>query len=538
MFMTPLILNLFFPSTRLFVYLVYINKKSIPLTMHPLFKHKENALTEFRASNYDIALEHYTSAINSGEALLKSNIDFYDLDSGSADIDVNYEIALLKYNVSLIHARKHEYSDAIDSCVDAFTWLEKIKDKTKRADDINRIVNYIENRYYISMLKTGYYALVLKESKDKYLTKELSDMLKRLRCIEFETFFDEVAAVKKNECDLSGELLKANTAVDYKNEDIIVTQQLFLNVLLWFVKGQNIPENLLISILKVGYKSMVNNDNVVFVKSNKAYIFGDTHGQFLDTLCLLTSIPGNTFDDENGLLLDKEAVFIFNGDFVDRGPQGIENFIMLIMLKILNPTHIYLNRGNHEFESINVQFGFLMEVYQKYNSTFRTIFTAFETTFTSLPLCTVLNNEIFIVHGGLPYHTSLTEIQLRNRFIKDINDEVISGLMWSDPGEIENWKQNMRGAGIVFGLNITNTFLFENNLKMIVRSHEFVDGGYRENHDRKVKTIFSAPNYCGARNKASYIKVFNGQFEVVQFGEWSEYERFKMFVEKVRNIRG
>jgi len=44
-----------------------------------------------------------------------------------------------------------------------------------------------------------------------------------------------------------------------------------------------------------------------------------------------------------------------------------------------------------------------------------------------------------------------------------------------------------------------------------VRSHEMKDEGYEVEHDGKVITIFSAPNYCDQmRNKGAFI-TFNGE---------------------------
>jgi hypothetical protein len=41
-----------------------------------------------------------------------------------------------------------------------------------------------------------------------------------------------------------------------------------------------------------------------------------------------------------------------------------------------------------------------------------------------------------------------------------------------------------------------NRWLEENNLKLLVRSHEMKDEGYEVTHNGKCITIFSAPNYC------------------------------------------
>ena len=46
------------------------------------------------------------------------------------------------------------------------------------------------------------------------------------------------------------------------------------------------------------------------------------------------------------------------------------------------------------------------------------------------------------------------------------------------------------------GPDISKKFLDDNNLDLLVRSHEVKDEGYEVTHDGRVITVFSAPNYC------------------------------------------
>jgi serine/threonine-protein phosphatase 5 len=79
-------------------------------------------------------------------------------------------------------------------------------------------------------------------------------------------------------------------------------------------------------------------------------------------------------------------------------------------------------------------------------------------------------------------------------------------LLWADPSTLPGRSPSKRGISIGFGADITKKFLAENNLELLVRSHEMKDEGYEVDHDGKLVTIFSAPNYCDQmRNKGAYI---------------------------------
>lgn len=77
--------------------------------------------------------------------------------------------------------------------------------------------------------------------------------------------------------------------------------------------------------------------NIVEINNIKNItIVGDTHGQFHDVAEIFKTQGFPT--DENP--------YIFNGDFVDRGKQGVEIILALFAFKISNPNSIHLNRGN------------------------------------------------------------------------------------------------------------------------------------------------------------------------------------------------
>jgi serine/threonine-protein phosphatase 5 len=239
-------------------------------------------------------------------------------------------------------------------------------------------------------------------------------------------------------------------------------------------------------------------------EGNNITVVGDTHGQFYDLLHIfeINGFPG------------EDNIYVFNGDFVDRGAFGVECMCTLISLKILYPNYVFLNRGNHEDKSINFFYGFQHEVHEKYND--EDIYESFHELFKFLPLGHVLNEDVLVIHGGLFSKDGVTldELKQINRFIDVPSEGLMNEILWSDPFDGNGTQPSSRGAGVYYGQDVTEKFLKENNLKLLIRSHEVRDEGYSIEHGGKHITVFSAPNYCDqAGNKGAIVKFDRGDME-------------------------
>jgi serine/threonine-protein phosphatase 2A catalytic subunit len=81
-------------------------------------------------------------------------------------------------------------------------------------------------------------------------------------------------------------------------------------------------------------------------------------------------------------------------------------------------------------------------------------------------------------------------------------------LLWSDPNDRTGFEISPRGAGYTFGYDVTEEFCHKNKLTMIARAHQCIPTGYSWCHNKKVCTIFSAPNYCyRCANEAAFMEV-------------------------------
>jgi len=89
--------------------------------------------------------------------------------------------------------------------------------------------------------------------------------------------------------------------------------------------------------------------------------------------------------------------------------------------------------------------------------------------------------------------------------LSSVEDQIMEDLMWSDPKDSTGISPNrQRGAGALFGPDVTEQFLEANGLSLLIRSHEMKERGYEVAHGGLLATIFSASNYNGAQNHGAY----------------------------------
>lgn len=143
-------------------------------------------------------------------------------------------------------------------------------------------------------------------------------------------------------------------------------------------------------------------------------------------------------------------------------------------------------------------YGFYDECLRKYGSV--AVWRYCTDVFDYLSLAALVDGRVFCVHGGLsPTVTTLDQIRAIDRKQEVPHDGAMCDLLWSDPEDLEpgvGWGISPRGAGYLFGAEVTAAFNQANGVDTIARAHQLVMEGFKWMFGKGLVTVWSAPNYC------------------------------------------
>ncbi|CAE7328423.1 BSU1 [Symbiodinium sp. KB8] len=247
-------------------------------------------------------------------------------------------------------------------------------------------------------------------------------------------------------------------------------------------------------------------------------IFGDIHGQLRDLLLLFHSfgMPG-TQDCPR---------CVFNGDFVDRGKHQVETALVLFALKVLFPTQVFLNRGNHEDSTMNEKYGFQKVILQSFpGEAGHRVYAAFSRAFQYLPFACLVGGKVLALHGGIgDGKWKLDDVRkvqrpLNHNQLQAPENRVLWNILWSDPIEDDCAVSKVFGVhasarskiAVRFGWNVTQDFCVRNGLDLVVRSHQSKKWGlgFDVMHNESLVRVFSARDYEGNHNDGAVLQVEN-----------------------------
>ncbi|EFP08101.1 hypothetical protein CRE_02705 [Caenorhabditis remanei] len=207
-------------------------------------------------------------------------------------------------------------------------------------------------------------------------------------------------------------------------------------------------------------------------------VVGDIHAQFQDL---------NRLFDLIGRVPEEKMMFL--GDYVDRGPQGIEVLMLLFCLKIRYRDRIFILRGNHETASVNKIYGFYVECQMKYGVG---IWWDFQSCFNRIPMAGLISKKVLCMHGGLsPELVSLDTIRNIPRPCEPLDRGLLIDLLCL----VEQACKTL-------------------DIDLIIRAHQVVQDGYEMMTGRRLITVFSVPNYCSQFTNAAAVVCLNANLEI------------------------
>jgi len=280
--------------------------------------------------------------------------------------------------------------------------------------------------------------------------------------------------------------------------------------------GKHLEEVFVIELLKQVQELFSYEPNIISL-SGPVHIVGDIHGQLYDLLSIF----------KNHGRPSQDNIYVFLGDYVDRGHFSLETFLYLSILKLMNPYFIFLLRGNHESREINSVYGLLDNCSMIYRTNI--VFDSINEVFNNLPIAAWIPGVCFCIHGCVSPRSPLIEnYAMIDRFCTIDKSELLSDVTWSDPTiDDKDYILNPRGSGFLIGINVINDFCEMNNIKFIIRSHQLQMQGFQSLFNDRLFTVWSAPNYMYQMgNKASIITVEkNGHYQVSFFDKVPESDK-------------
>eukprot|EP00754_Rhynchopus_humris_P038497 Rhum_TRINITY_DN21116_c0_g1::Rhum_TRINITY_DN21116_c0_g1_i1::g.173246::m.173246 len=282
------------------------------------------------------------------------------------------------------------------------------------------------------------------------------------------------------------------------------------------------------------------------------YVVGDLHGSFRDLLHFVNRLT------PCGDVRFAPCPLVFLGDFVDRGPHSVEVVAFLFALKLLSNDNVVLVRGNHEDPLVNGDTScphsgcFLQQCEEFFDDapagTGGRIWEVVNKTFSALPVCADVDEDVFLCHGGVPRGLDVSELKEHpasfSRYVTVVPEDdtmldpeerrkllMVRDLLWSDPcpehdGDAigaplfrpsERCPEEDPECVVSFTGKALEEFLRTNRYSMMLRAHQFQQDGVRVAKEGRLVTVFSSSDYCGASGRAGVVLVQPSEVKLLSF---------------------
>jgi protein phosphatase len=254
----------------------------------------------------------------------------------------------------------------------------------------------------------------------------------------------------------------------------------------------------------------------------EALIVSDLHG---DLESLIQIMKESNFLQK--ISQNSDAVLIFLGDYGDRGEYSKEVYCTVLKLKLAFPEQVILMRGNHEGpeDLLASPHDLPMEFQIKFGEKWEGAYSKIRELFTCLYNVVLVEKRYLIIHGGVPTQARTIE-DLAYAHTLHPKQSFLEDMLWSDPNEmVEEVCVSPRGAGKLFGENLTNQALRRFDARILIRGHEPCEDGFKISHNGKVLTIFS-------RKGSPYFNTYGAYLELELSEKFENAEQLIPYIHK------
>jgi protein phosphatase len=236
--------------------------------------------------------------------------------------------------------------------------------------------------------------------------------------------------------------------------------------------------------------------------SGQALVIGDLHGDLESLIQILqeSRILARMSEDSN-------TVLVFLGDYGDRGEFSAEIYYTVCRLKLLFKKQIVLMRGNHEGPKnlLPSPHDLPTQMHLRFHEKGKEAYARTRRLFEQLYTALIVEGRCIMIHGGPPHAAQRIE-DLAYAHMLHPNESFLEEMLWNDPvEEIEDVSPSPRGAGVLFGRNLTDRILRVFNVKILIRGHEPCEEGFKINHNGRILTLFSRKGPPYFNTHAAYL---------------------------------
>ncbi len=265
----------------------------------------------------------------------------------------------------------------------------------------------------------------------------------------------------------------------------------------------------------------ITNRLVTLEPLGEALVIGDVHGD-LESLSLI--LQESQFLQK--MEKTNDATLIFLGDYGDRGDKPAETYSMILKLKLEFPKQVILMRGNHEGpkDLVASPHDLPVQFQAKFGEDWMRVYEKTQSLWSCLYNGVFVEGRFLMVHGGVsPEISSLQDIAQAQ---EGNNEALLEDLLWNDPVEgLQGVSLSPRGAGKLFGEDVTAQVLGRLNAQVLIRGHETSGTGFKINHGGKVLTLFS-------RKGAPYYNRYGAYLQVPLSQKFENAKKLTQFIHK------